>query len=49
MNFSQYIGETVQVLFCSTGATVFIACLVLGARELLRRLRGERRVEQPND
>lgn len=44
MNFSEWLGSTVQAIFCSTGATVFIICLFLGARELLRRVRGERRV-----
>lgn len=43
MSFDEYIGRTVLVVVTATGATVIVAALVLGASELLRRLRGERR------
>lgn len=46
MTFEEWVGRSVMLTFAGTGVMVIGACLVLGSRELLRRLRGERRVER---
>lgn len=42
MSFTEAIGSALMTTLALTGAMVLGLCLYLGARELLRRVRGER-------
>lgn len=46
MTLAEALGHGLMVTLCGTGLLTLGICLYLGAKELLRRVRGERRVER---